>query len=186
MRTSIAMVFAVAFFSTSAGCQERALTPYEFGVLVREHGCGSAEQVAMRQPDPDLYLGVMYDLGLCRKQDDAQALSHYLRSAKRGNDESMYSVFLEIAKKGSKEGYKPGEAEQAQHWLIKAGENNNWRAAEVLALCYEKGCWDLPIDKEKTKHYKAVLEKYRPNPSFNTDSLKAALRLLLASRLIPR
>lgn len=174
MRTSIPMIFAVAIFSTSVSCQERALTPYEFGVLVREHGCESAEQVAIRQPDPDFYLGIMYDLGLCRKQDDAQALSHYLQSARRGNDESMYSVFLEIAKKGSKDGYKSGEAERAQHWLIKAGENNNWRAAYVLALCYKKGCWDLPVDNEKSKHYQEVLKKYRPNPSLEVGASGAA------------
>lgn len=165
MRISIAIAAAVTFFSTSAGCQEQTLTPTNFGVLVRNKGCETAESAAMRQTDPDLYLGIMYDLGLCREQDNAKALEHYLQSAKRGNDESMYSVFLGITKKGSKEGYKKGEAEQARYWLIKAGEKNNWRAAEVLALCYEKGCWDLPIDMEKSKHYKAVSEKYRPNQS---------------------
>lgn len=176
MRTSIAMTFAIAFFSISAGCQERTLTPYEFGVLVRENGCKSAEQVAMRQADPDLYLAIMYDLGLCRKQDNAQALAHYLQSAKRGNDESMYSVFLGIAKKGSpKYPQTDEEVKLAQHWLVKAGEKNNWRAAYVLQLCHEIGCWGLPIDLEKSKHYKAVMEKYRPSQALNTDAQQQKL-----------
>jgi TPR repeat protein len=116
----------------------------------------------------------MYDAGICRQKNETKALEHYLKSAKRGNGEAMYSVFLYIAQKGTKEGYKSGEADLAQYWLVKAGENNNWRAAEVLKLCYEKGCWGLPIDLEKSKHYKAVLEKYGPNPSSNRDAQQQA------------
>ena len=99
--------------------------------------------------------------------------ANLVKAAEAGNSEAMYSLFLHIAQKGTKEGYKPGEADQAQHWLLKAGELNNWRAAEVLALCYEKACWGLPVNLEKSKHFKEVSEKYRPNLRFNRDGHNA-------------
>lgn len=102
-------------------------------------------------------------------------LTTLFQAAEAGDPEAMYSVFFRIAQKGSPE--KPQTEEEiklAQHWLIKAGENNNWRAAHVLQLCHEVGCWGLPIDLDKSKHYKAVLEKYGPNKSFNRDAQQQA------------
>lgn len=100
--------------------------------------------------------------------------TNLVKAAEAGDSEAMYSLFLNIAQRGTKEGYKPGEADQAKHWLLKAGELNNWRAAEVLALCYEKACWGLSVDLEKSKHFKEVSEKYRPNTSFNRDAQQQA------------
>lgn len=112
----------------------------------------------------------------CVNADDPSARepTDLVKAAEAGDSEAMYSLFLHIAQKGTKEGYKPGEADQAQQWLLKAGELNNWRAAEVLALCYEKACWGLPVDLEKSKHFKEVSEKYRPNKSFNRDAQQQA------------
>ena len=105
---------------------------------------------------------------------DTHEPTNLVKAAEAGDSEAMYSLFLHIGQKGTKEGYKPDEADQALRWLLKAGELNNWRAAEVLALCYEKGCWGLPIDHEKSKHFKEVSVKYRPNTSFNRDAQQQA------------
>ena len=87
----------------------------------------------------------------------------------------MYNVFVETMKMGSNEHPLPEkEIEKAKYWLLKAGENNNWRAAYVLQLCYEKGCMGLPVDKEKSDHYKNIVAKFGPNPSFKRDLLKQA------------
>lgn len=123
-----------------------------------------------------LTFALAFFLGGCVNADDTgtHEPTNLMKAAEAGDSEAMYSLFLHIAQKGTKEGYKPGEADQAQQWLLKAGELNNWRAAEVLALCYEKGCWGLPIDLEKSKHYKEVSVKYRPNTSFNRDAQQQA------------
>lgn len=97
-------------------------------------------------------------------------LTRLIHAAEAGDAESMYSVFFLIAQKGSPEHPQTDEEiKLAKHWLVKAGENNNWRAAHVLQLCHEIGCWGLPIDLEKSKHYKAVLEKYGPDQLSNLD-----------------
>lgn len=123
-----------------------------------------------------LTFALAFFLGGCVNADDTgtREPTNLIKAAEAGDSEAMYSLFLHIAQKGTREGYKPGEADQAQQWLLKAGELNNWRAAEVLALCYEKGCWGLPIDLEKSKHYKEVSVKYRPNTSFNRDAQQQA------------
>lgn len=115
-----------------------------------------------------MVFGLALILTACVNEEDKykNELTRLIHAAEAGEPEAMYSVFVHIGQKGAKEGYKPGETDLAQYWLLKAGESNNWRAAEVLKLCYEKGCWGLPIDLEKSKHYAAVLEKYGPNSSY--------------------
>lgn len=83
----------------------------------------------------------------------------------------MYQIFVDVGTLAA-QGKHPSKEEQAQatYWLIRAGENNNWRAAEVLKQCYEIGCFGVPIDLEKSKHYKVVLEKYGPNKSVERDA----------------
>jgi len=69
----------------------------------------------------------------------------------------MYTVFVAIEQKGTPE--KPISDEEqklATYWLIKAGESRNLRAASVLALCYEKGCFGVPIDPGKAHYYQGI------------------------------
>ena len=70
-------------------------------------------------------------------------------------------MFVSISQHGTAHGYEPGEIDEARAWLIQAGERNNWKAAQVLALCYEKGCWGLPVDIDRSNHYKKIAEKFR-------------------------
>lgn len=99
-----------------------------------------------------------------------------LERANAGDVEAMYQLFLDIGKKGSPDHpLSKEEIRLAKYWLDKAGEGNSWRAAFVLQLCYEKGCWDYPIDLEKSKYYQAIFEKYRPNDSFNRETQQQAL-----------
>jgi len=105
----------------------------------------------------------------------ATGIKEWVRLAESGNTEAMYNVFVETMKMGSNEHPLPEkEIEKAKYWLLKAGENNNWRAAYVLQLCYEKGCMGLPVDKEKSDHYKNIVANFGPNPSFKRDTLKRA------------
>ena len=98
-----------------------------------------------------------------------------IKRAEAGDVEAMYQIFVDIGKKGSPENPQSDkEFELAKYWLVKAGENNSWRAAYVLQLCYEKGCWGLPIDLEKSRHYKFVLEKFGPNTTVKRDVPQAA------------
>ena len=83
--------------------------------------------------------------------------------ANNGNTEAMYQIFIDIASKASpEEPLSKEEIELARKWLKRAGENNNWRAAHVLELCYRDGCWGFEINESKAEHYKSVLEKYKP------------------------
>lgn len=147
----------------AVGCKGNALTASEFGALARDSNCATVEAEVKKQTDPDFFLGIMYDDGICRKKDQNKALEHYLESAKQGNDEAMYSVFYEIAVKGKKERLKPSETKLARYWVIRAAKKDNWRAAMLLRDCYQHGCWFFPIDLEKSKYYGVIFEKYRPN-----------------------
>ena len=105
----------------------------------------------------------------------ATEIQEWVKLAESGNSEAMYNVFVETMKLGSHEHPVPErEIEKAKYWLLKAGENNNWRAAYVLQLCYEKGCMGLPIDSEKSVYYKNIVAKFGPNSSFKQDQLKLA------------
>ena len=108
-------------------------------------------------------------------QTFAGQIASVVEQAKSGNIDAMYQVFFEIAKKNSPD-HPITEAEEdlSRYWLIKAGENNNWRAAQVLQLCYEKGCWGMPIDIEKSKHYKSVVKKFGPKSALKRDAPQGA------------
>ena len=91
-------------------------------------------------------------------------LGQLVEAAKGGNAEAMYGVFFTLVSKSSPEHpITKADEELALYWLIKAGENNNFRAALVLSGCYEIGCFGLPIDVNKAKYYKGLVEKLRPN-----------------------
>jgi len=93
--------------------------------------------------------------GLCAEPE----MSQLVEAAKAGNSEAMYAIFFSIVKKSTPE--KPIsdiERQTAAYWLIKAGESKNFRAANVLALCYEKGCFGVPVDPEKARYFKKLAE----------------------------
>ena len=90
-------------------------------------------------------------------------LAQLIASAKAGNNEAMYAVFLSIVQKGSEEHpISKDQEEVARYWLIKAGESENFRAARVLALCYEKGCFGVPVDLERARHYREIAKEPAP------------------------
>ena len=91
-------------------------------------------------------------------------LTQLIESARGGNSEAMYAVFFSIVREGSEEHpISKDKLELARYWLIKAGESENFRAVPVLALCYEKGCFGMPIDLEKAQHYTELRKKLHPN-----------------------
>lgn len=100
--------------------------------------------------------------------DERQA--RLIEMAKAGDVEAMYQIFFDVAQKVSPEHHlSKEEISLAKYWLDKAGENNSWRAAFVLQLCYENGCWGYPINLKMSKHYQAIFDKYRPKKSLNGD-----------------
>jgi len=101
---------------------------------------------------------------LCGATPASVRLGQLVEAAKGGNAEAMYGVFFTLVSKSSPEHpITKADEELALYWLIKAGENNNFRAALVLSGCYEIGCFGLPIDVNKAKYYKGLVEKLRPN-----------------------
>jgi len=84
-------------------------------------------------------------------------IGELIDAAKNGNSEAMYSVFVTIEQKGTPENPISDEDQKlATYWLIKAGENRNLRAASVLALCYEKGCFGVPVDPSKAHYFQGI------------------------------
>ena len=108
---------------------------------------------------------VFFAVVSCEKAADpgATKLANLVHAAEAGDAEAMYSVFVTIARRATPERHlSKDKMELSRYWLIKAGEHDNWCAAEVLQLCYEEGCAGLPIDLEKSKHYAAVVRANRP------------------------
>ena len=96
----------------------------------------------------------------CSSKSDYDRL---IESARSGNVGAMYALFVTIEQRGSPEHpITDEEQKEATHWLIKAGESNDRRAAQVLALCYEKGCFGVSKDHEKALHYKQLAETPAP------------------------
>ena len=90
-------------------------------------------------------------------------IGQLIDAAEKGNSEAMYAVFDTIEQKGTPE--KPISNEEqklATYWLIKAGESRNRRAASVLALCYEKGCFGVPVDPSKALYYQGISKSGAP------------------------
>lgn len=84
-------------------------------------------------------------------------------AAEDRNPEAMYEVFYEIAKRGTpKHPVSDADYKVARYWLIQAGQAGNLDAASVLQTCYVEGCFGIPIDSAKAKHYKSLLESARP------------------------
>jgi TPR repeat protein len=96
----------------------------------------------------------------CNAKSDYERL---VEAADSGNAGAMYALFVTIEQRGSSEHPITDEERKfATHWLVKAGESNDSRAAQVLALCYEKGCFGVPLDHEKAVHYKQLSERPAP------------------------
>jgi TPR repeat protein len=96
----------------------------------------------------------------CSAKSDYERL---VESANSGNAGAMYALFVIVEQRGSPEHPITDEEQKiATRWLIKAGESNDSRAAQVLALCYEKGCFGVPLDHEKALYYKQLSERPAP------------------------
>jgi TPR repeat protein len=109
-----------------------------------------------------LFLIVLFS-NVCNGENIKLTQGDLVVLANNGNIEAMYQIFIDIASKHTPE--KPltnEEIELARKWLIKAGENNSWRAAYVLELCYREGCWGVEVDESKAEHYKNVFNEYKP------------------------
>ena len=90
----------------------------------------------------------------CSAKSDYERL---VEAADSGNAGAMYALFVTIEQRGNPEHPITDEEQKiATHWLIRAGEGNDSRAAKVLALCYEKGCFGVPKDHEKALHYERL------------------------------
>ena len=116
-----------------AGCkaQESRISPTDLGLLIHDKGCEKTEVVIARQSDPDILIGIMYEIGKCRPKDYMKALNHYRISAQRGNDEAMYSFFV-LSGRSDAGWTKEQQTErwnEAMGYLRRSAELKNWQAA---------------------------------------------------------
>ena len=180
MRNLFALVLSAMLITTSAGCRGTepvSLTPYEFGVLVREKGCETAEAAVKRQSDPELFLGIMYEIGLCRSKDPAEALVHYRASAQRGNDKAMYAFYVLSGRSDAP--WTPKQREEhfgeAMEFLQRSAQLGNRDAAYALSVCLEFGACGLKKDLVESQRLQAFSQSSnQPNSSFNRDAQQQA------------
>jgi TPR repeat protein len=127
--------------------------------------CDVVKKIIAEAPDAEalLYRAELHDIGSCASQDKSVADTLYLRAAKAGNAEAMYSVWNNMAHRvgGSN---PPTDAERADalNWLFRAGELKNWRAARTLWQFYEYALYGYERDEVKAAYWKQVYEANRP------------------------
>jgi TPR repeat protein len=108
-------------------------------------------------------LGVMYATGdWSGPQDLAEAARWYRLAAEKGDAESEYDLgFMLLLGEG-----EPKNTEKGLMWLHRAGEHGEYSAFRLLADCYEKGYYDVPMNSEQAALWRARLEEYqRLHPS---------------------
>jgi hypothetical protein len=127
--------------------------------------CDLAEQIVADASEADalLYEAVLHDLGKCAAHDEILADTLYLRAAKAGNAEAMYSVWARMAERvGGPNAPTDAERAAALNWLLRAGELGNWRAAHTLWQFYQYALYGYEQDEEKATYWKKVYELNRP------------------------
>ena len=172
MYKAIALVLSAIFCPALAGCSKAEpvpMTPHDLGILVRNEGCEKAETAVNRQTDPVLFLGIMYEAGLCRSKDPAKALDHYRLSARKGNDQAMYAFFVLSGRSDAP--WTSQERKQhfgeAMEFLQRSAHLGNRDAAYALSVCLEHGACGLKKDLAEAQRLRAYSEsKNQPNSSY--------------------
>jgi TPR repeat protein len=112
--------------------------------------------------DAQRELGVMYATGeWSGPKDLAEAARWYRLAAEKGHAESQYDLgFMLLLGEG-----EPKNTEEGLMWLHRAGEQGEPGAFRLLADCYEKGYYDVPVNADQAALWRARLEEYdRLNP----------------------
>jgi TPR repeat protein len=96
--------------------------------------------------DAQRELGVMYATGAWSgPQDLAEAARWYRLAAEKGHAESQYDLgFMLLLGEG-----EPKNTEEGLMWLHRAGEQGEYSAFRLLADCYEKGYYDVPVNADQ-------------------------------------
>jgi TPR repeat protein len=171
-----ASTFSCLLVGLLAGCeaQDASISPTDLGLLIHNRGCEKTEVAVARQSDPDILIGIMYEIGKCRPKDYMKALNHYRVSAQRGNDEAMYSFFVLSGRSdaGWTKEQQNERRNEAMEYLQRSAELKNWRAAYALSVCLEHGACGLQKDPERARAFKAIFDAKKPNPTLNPDAQK--------------
>ena len=141
------------------------LSMNDFAALLREGKCDVADELLLRQEDPDQFIAAMYNLGICREKDALRARSHYVVSAARGNAEAMYAAWLLTAQMDQgvwTQEDREIHSAQALALLEKSAALNNWRAEYALSVCYAKGACGLPKRPDLSQDLKERSAAHRP------------------------
>jgi uncharacterized protein len=89
------------------------------------------------------------------EKNEATAVKWYTAAAKQGHSESQYDLGLMLLEGEGTDQNTP----KGMEWLIKAGEQGNDSACELLVDIYEKGMFDVASNHEKAKYWQEMCSK---------------------------
>ena len=140
---------ALWFLASRLQCSQEETTPESERLLLRAAELGSVNAQGL--------LGCLYATGDSSwPMDLAKAAAWYRRAAERGDRGSQYELgFMLLLGEG-----EPKNTDEGLMWLERAGELGNNDACKLLADCYEKGSFDVPLDAAKAARWRDRLEEY--------------------------
>jgi hypothetical protein len=116
--------------------------------------------------------------------DLAKAAAWYRRAAERGDRSAQYELgFMLLLGEG-----EPKNTDEGLLWLERAGELGNTDACKLLADCYEKEAFDVPLNAAKAARWRDRLEEYErrcpssPHVRYNLEDVvnPSSIAVLLA------
>lgn len=144
-------------------------TQDEFFRLLNLRRCEEVSKLVSSAPEADAFLfrAILHDVGFCAPLDEDLADIFYLQSAKAGNADAMFTLWLRTAKRvGSLNPPTAAERTRAMEWLFRAAELKNWQAAWMLWQFYENALavYGHEADEAQAAHWKQVYElsDFRP------------------------
>ncbi len=150
----------LTFLGACSSHETSQMTSVELGILIHDKGCKAADETVSHQPDPDFFIGIMHETGMCRTKDYEKALDYYRRSSRRDNDKAMYSFYVlsNRADRGWDLKQQDARRDESMIFLQRAAQLGNPRAAYVLSICFEHGACGLRKDIVKANELKAFIE----------------------------
>ena len=140
---------ALWFLASRLQHSQQGTTPESERLLLRAGELGSVNAQGL--------LGCLYATGDCSwPMDLAKAAAWYRRAAERGDRSAQYELgFMLLLGEG-----EPKNTDEGLLWLERAGELGNTDACKLLADCYEKEAFDVPLNAAKAARWRDRLEEY--------------------------
>jgi hypothetical protein len=168
IRLSRSLLFCLAVVAYTQAVAGEAQA--EFFRLLNFRRCEELSKLVSSAPEADglFFKAIVHDIGFCAPLDESLADTFYLQSAKAGNADAMFPIWLRTAKRvRSPNPPTTAERTQAVEWLFRAGELQNREAAWMLWQFYENAfaVYGHERDEAEAAHWKQIYELNRPPPA---------------------